>query len=298
MDWLAALWDRGAPNRWVGGVVALTLAVVWALGTTILGYVAMGEDGIEPAGFFVVMGMFVLPTAAVVVGPVGLLDRRWTARGGMLAVATALLAVAWVFVAIGFAADHSLEEGVAVSSLLMILPTGLAGLLAAIHAVGAFGELRRAVHARREAWLVRLLDLRGWVRGEEVAARTGWGLERAEAVADAAGFDATVEGGGLRLDRRAQRQRERILAAVLARGQVRLDILATELDEGVEALRRRLAELQASGDLHGHLHEGVLVSAELAALQALDACPGCGGALDVAGRGLVRCRHCDTTVYL
>ncbi len=295
--WIQALYRSASPSRFSGAVASLVGGLVWALGAAILGY-ALAEDDISLFDFFLLMGLMILPVGATLLALGGLVNRRWTARGVQLFAATCLFALSWLFLSVGYGHDAGASAGFGISTVFYILPIGLSGLATLVHGVFAVGELRDEVDGLKGAWLTEALDRRGWVDGEEIAERIGWDLDRAERCADEAGFDATIEGSRLRLDRVAQRHRERIVAMVQARGELPLAELQTELQEPRDALALRVAELRESGDFHGYLKGDVLFSSDLARLRALGRCPACDGALDLAGLGLVTCRHCSTLVYL
>lgn len=295
--WIEALALCAIPSRFSGGVAAVVAALLWALGSVLLVF-GLTQPDIGLAGAALLMGMFLLPGTAALLFLGGLVNRRWTARGLMLVATTGLLVLGWMFLGLGFGGDTSAREGAVVSTLFFTVPVGFSVLLTLGHVVGAVPEVRAEVERLRTEWLTTQLDLRGWLDRHEIEARTGWALERAEAVADAAGFDASLEGERLRLDRVAARHRERILAMVQTRGKVSLAEVERELQEPRDALELRIAELQASGDFHGFLDQGVLASLDLGKLRALGRCPACAGELDLAGQGLIRCESCGSVVYL
>ncbi|MFT4625911.1 MAG: hypothetical protein ACI8PZ_004582 [Myxococcota bacterium] len=297
MDWLRALHAVGTPSRPSGAILAFTLGCVWALGSVLLAF-GWVDPEIGLGGFFLLMGMAVLPAAGVLVGIGGLLNRSWTARGLQLTASACLFGLAGLFLGVGNADELGLDGSLAVSTLFFILPVTLAGGLSLLHAGFAVPELRGEVLRARTLWLTQALDLRGRVDAVDVRDNTGWGLERAEAIADAAGSHATLEADGLRLDRVAARHRERILAMVQTRGRVPLAELQAALGEPRSVLALRIAELRETGDFHGWIESDTLCSRDLVVLRALGACPGCGGELDLAGQGLVTCRSCDAVVYL
>jgi len=296
--WLKALFVSARPSRFSGAIALLDLGVLWAVTSVFLAITLAGENEIDLAGFLSVMGLMILPAAGTVLGLGGLVNGKWTARGVMLLAATCIYGLSWLFLSIGWAQEYGAGEGMLVSSLFLFLPASVAGLASLVHAVGSFFEVRSQADVLRTEWLTRTLDLRGWVGKGEIRERTGWDLARAESISDGAGFEATLEGARLRLDRVAERHRERIIAMVQTRGQLPMAELGRELQESRDALGHRISELQASGDFHGYLDSEVLYSSDLAKLRALARCPSCSGEIDLAGQGLIRCNHCDTVVYL
>jgi len=90
-----------------------------------------------------------------------------------------------------------------------------------------------------------------------------------------------------------------ILNAVMTRGRVSLADLAIENDAGREDVRRYVYDLIGKDLFRGYVDwdKGELVSAEAAQIKG-DSCPSCGGRLQLAGKGLVRCPFCGTETYL
>lgn len=104
--------------------------------------------------------------------------------------------------------------------------------------------------------------------------------------------------GELRAESRADKQRA-ILNSVMTRGKVSIADLAIEGDLTREQVREYIYDLIGKDLFRGYVNwnAGVLVSAEAAQIQD-GSCPSCGGGLELAGRGLVRCPYCGTETYL
>lgn len=97
---------------------------------------------------------------------------------------------------------------------------------------------------------------------------------------------------------RADKQRT-ILDAVTTRGRVSVPDLAIETDSSRDEFRAYLYDLIGKGLFTGYVNweKGELVSAEAAQIKE-GTCPNCGGAVELAGKGLVRCPYCGTETYL
>ncbi len=116
-------------------------------------------------------------------------------------------------------------------------------------------------------------------------------------------------GAGIYLQRRggieaqeaeaAEKQR-RLLGMVQARGKVALSDIALELRASRDQVRAWIYDLVHLGLFSGYINwsEGWLYSAEAAALRDAGKCPNCGGALELAGRGVIRCPYCGTEILL
>jgi DNA-directed RNA polymerase subunit RPC12/RpoP len=97
---------------------------------------------------------------------------------------------------------------------------------------------------------------------------------------------------------KADKQRS-ILNAVTTRGRVSVADLAIENDAGRDEVRDHIYDLIGKDLFHGFVNweRGELVSAEAAQIKE-DTCPNCGGRVELAGKGLVRCPYCGTETFL
>jgi hypothetical protein len=90
-----------------------------------------------------------------------------------------------------------------------------------------------------------------------------------------------------------------ILNSVMTRGRVSLADLAIENNASRDEVRDYIYDLIGKDLFAGYVNwnKGELVSAEAAQIKE-GSCPNCGGALELAGKGLVRCPFCGTETYL
>ena len=104
--------------------------------------------------------------------------------------------------------------------------------------------------------------------------------------------------GEVRSETKADKQRT-ILNAVMTRGRVSVADLAIEGGLTREQVRDHIYDLIGKDLFRGYVNweKGELVSAEAAHIKA-DTCPNCGGKVELAGKGLVRCPYCGTETYL
>ncbi len=104
--------------------------------------------------------------------------------------------------------------------------------------------------------------------------------------------------GEVREESKADKERT-ILSAVMTRGRVSVADLAIELDLTREQVREYIYDVIGKDLFRGYVNweKGELVSAEAAHIKA-DTCPNCGGQVELAGKGLVRCPFCGTETYL
>jgi len=104
--------------------------------------------------------------------------------------------------------------------------------------------------------------------------------------------------GEVRSENKAEKQRI-ILNAVLTRGRVGIADLAIECNLNRQQVREHIYDLIGKDLFRGYVNweKGELVSAEAANIKD-DTCPNCGGKVELAGKGLVRCPYCGTETYL
>lgn len=97
--------------------------------------------------------------------------------------------------------------------------------------------------------------------------------------------------------RRVKREKE-ILTMIEAQGKVKIPDICLNLHLDRPAVEGLIRDLVGKGLFTGSINwqEGLLVSAEAKSL-AQGMCPHCGGELQIAGKGLVRCPFCGSEIY-
>ena len=90
-----------------------------------------------------------------------------------------------------------------------------------------------------------------------------------------------------------------VLNMVQTRGQVRVADIALELDLTLDQVRTYVHDLVGKGLFSGYINwdEGLLYSRDAAQLRG-NSCPNCGGEVELAGKGVVRCPYCGSEVFL
>jgi hypothetical protein len=104
--------------------------------------------------------------------------------------------------------------------------------------------------------------------------------------------------GEIKAESKADKERA-ILNSVMTRGRVSVADLAIEGDLTRDQVRDYIYDLIGKDLFRGYVNwdRGELVSAEAARIKD-GSCPNCGGQLQLAGKGLVRCPYCGTETYL
>ena len=104
--------------------------------------------------------------------------------------------------------------------------------------------------------------------------------------------------GEIKAESKADKERA-ILNSVMTRGRVGVADLAIEGDLTRDQVRDYIYDLIGKDLFRGYVNwdRGELVSAEAAQIKD-GSCPNCGGQLQLAGKGLVRCPYCGTETYL
>ena len=104
--------------------------------------------------------------------------------------------------------------------------------------------------------------------------------------------------GEVKAESKSDKERA-ILNAVMTRGKVGIPDLAIEGNLTRDQVRDYIYDLIGKDLFRGYVNwdKGELVSAEAAQIKD-GTCPNCGGHLELAGKGLVRCPFCGTETYL
>ncbi len=97
----------------------------------------------------------------------------------------------------------------------------------------------------------------------------------------------------------AGKQRQ-LLGMVKARGQIHISDLALEMRLTRDQVQQLIYEVVNMGLYSGYINwdEGTLYSSQASELRNLDKCKNCGGQLELAGKGVIRCPYCGTEYFL
>ncbi|MCX7598893.1 MAG: hypothetical protein N2512_08520, partial [Armatimonadetes bacterium] len=91
-----------------------------------------------------------------------------------------------------------------------------------------------------------------------------------------------------------------LLERLSARGEVFLPQVAAEMHTSLDSLREAVYRVAGKNLLAGYVNwqEQKLYSREAEALNRASSCPNCGGKLELAGKGVIRCPYCGSEVFL
>jgi hypothetical protein len=299
-----------SPGPLILYLFAWGLIVIGLIAAVAYGYGAYeGTERFENFGF--VFGFLVLPVAVLLTEIATLIERKIPAKAVIGLSGTLFLLVATLIAGIAF----SLDPGMNVPSLgglgiglLCFGPFILASAILPIYAIvrlpGAVREIRRT---QRSAQVVKALDDHsGQIRYEAMADAMH---TSPDAVDDL--LQQMMETGQIAGVRHPQHQiflttsaleaqQRHLLGMINSQGAVSLDELARELDVPQGLIRAWIYELVQAGKFTGYLNwdEALVYSREARSLRAGGTCPNCGGAMGLAGKGVIRCDHCGTEVFL
>lgn len=98
---------------------------------------------------------------------------------------------------------------------------------------------------------------------------------------------------------RASQQRK-LLNIVKTQGQAPISDLAIEMNATREEVQNLLYDLVGRGLFSGYVNwdKGMLYSEQASELRERSTCAVCGGQLELAGQGVIRCPYCGTEYFL
>lgn len=95
-------------------------------------------------------------------------------------------------------------------------------------------------------------------------------------------------------------QQRKLLNIVQTQGQVGIGDLALELGSTFDQVKAWIYDLVGKGLFSGYINwdEGTLYSQQASLLHDATTCKHCGGQVNLAGKGVVRCPYCGTEYFL
>jgi hypothetical protein len=115
-----------------------------------------------------------------------------------------------------------------------------------------------------------------------------------------AGLFFIVKGSAEAKDIARVQEQRRLLDIVKTRGQVQISDLVLETTSSTDKVKNDLYDLVGRGLFSGYVdwNKGVLYSVEASQLSGRQTCPNCGGQLELAGKGLIKCPYCGAEIFL
>lgn len=303
-------------NTWFRDVIpsAFPMVLAWiGVGIMMVGCfvsVLYGMDRPGPGGFWGnamgLMGIFVLTSSALAFEIGAWLENRAPSRAAMGCSAVLLLTLAAVATAASMyiSSEPSEAEDATMGMLCLALPFILVFSIPLVYALVKLPVYLREKREERAAEII--LAQGGEATYEELAAALGIPEEQVDGL-----LLRVVKSGRVFGFREVRHRRfytvfeykekeQRLLGMVKARGEVPLSRLAEELNVPAGLLHEWIYSLVERGRFTGYIdwEEEKLYSVDAKNLREGGRCPNCSGEMSLAGKGVIRCGHCGSEIFL
>lgn len=314
---------RAIFRQLVPGIPSLVLACIAGVFELLwlLLSVAMLLDPLEGesmVGAAAVLGALMFgPLAAVFLGIAGLVDRRLLARAAWFFLAAGTVFFSGVVLGLAFVLEPALEglgpvDGESMGMGLFggtccgFAPMCVFLIPAIAFASRGLREVREGTTPEALDAVVELLQRRGHASFAEITEASGLATERIEhtlfVLQQRGRLRCRVDPreGWVCTERHEHRGLEALPGLLTARARIPLSELARELEVPVPVLRAWIYRAVGAGGLRGYMDwkRGLIYSTDAQRLHGARACPGCGGRLELVGRGVVQCPHCEAEIFL
>jgi len=308
--WLKIFWPTSGPM-----VTVIIAGIIFILGIicsiSLIALPPSGTSTLDPShplnrpfsGFMFALSIFVFPTMAVLLVIGTLMEKRYPAKALMACLTSGSLFVSMMLAIIAFLPDPG-SGLMAVIYMPLIILFSIPGVYALFKTPAEIRRLQQTMAIDNLIEYLRLDD--GEATYAEIATSIGVPVNQVSGllrdVSSRKNITLHQEDAYERVYSTAALEKKltQLLGRIKARGQIRLDELANELHVPQELLKEWLYMLVQRNKFTGYINwnDNTIYSTEAKNLGTAGRCPQCGGALGLAGKGIIHCQHCGAEVFL
>jgi DNA-binding Lrp family transcriptional regulator len=291
------------PNRRARIAINLILLIYFLVTACSLSFLFTELSGNSAYIIQMAQGLFLLPLLALLMALAAFLDHRNPPRALLSSLATLILGLGGLIVAMNMAfdPDAGIETGV-FSIIVLLAPLMLVFSLPAIYfGAKSWPEVQAVLRLQTSKRVLELIQVRGAVSFTEISQKLMIEYNEVDDLVDDLLQSGELYGtmdaqrGWVYSAQNLEEKRIQLLASLQERGQIGLEEMAHQLQIPMDLLESLIYQLVQASQFSGYINweQGLLYSVAARKLEFGSQCPNCGGILGLAG-DIIECQHCGS----